>query len=65
MQFTNIKSLSRGSGKIRLVLGLVLVLFGASGIDAAQDSQLWMPMLVAILGLSCMGWSIKSINRGQ
>lgn len=56
---------NQGSGKIRLVAGLTLLLVSAGGIDASPDSLLWIPLSMAAVGLSLMFWSVNANNRGQ
>lgn len=41
-------------GSIRVVLGLILVMASAGGIDNASDAQLIPLMIVAALGLASM-----------
>lgn len=56
---------NQGSGKIRLIGGLALLLVAAGGIDASPDSLLWIPLCLSAVGLSLMFWSVKANNRGQ
>lgn len=54
---------NQGSGKIRFIAGITLLLVGASGIDASPDNFLWIPLCLSVFGLSLMFWSVKAINR--
>lgn len=50
-------------GSIRLIVGLLLVMGAAGGLDNATDAQLLPLSLVAILGLFSMYSATKAMNK--
>ena len=51
-------------GSIRAILGLIIVLGAAGGIDTATDSQLNVSILLAVCGLALMASGVSAMNRG-
>ena len=51
-------------GSIRAILGLIIVLGTAGGIDNATDSQLPVALLLAIGGCLLMYSGVRAMNRG-
>jgi len=54
---------SNMKGTIRLIVGLLLVMGAAGGLDNATDAQILPLMGIAILGLFSMYSATKAMNR--
>ena len=50
-------------GSIRTLVGLVVVMMAAGGLDNALDSQLPTLLLVAVVGLILMASGVNAMNR--
>jgi hypothetical protein len=50
-------------GTIRVVLGLVITMSAVGGIDRATDSQLWLLVAIAALGLYSMYSGVKAMQQ--
>ena len=51
-------------GSIRAILGLLVVLGAAGGLDTAPDDQLLLVTSVAVLGCLLMFSGVSAMNRG-